>query len=78
MFKKLWTFQQYAHLVAIKGRVPFVNFFDGFRTSHEIQKIEVLDYEELGNLLDKKAVSEFRKRCIKPRTSSYKRYGSKS
>ena len=45
-----------AHLVAIKGRVPFLNFFDGFRTSHEIQKIEVIPYEELGKILDWDAV----------------------
>lgn len=55
-----------AHLAAIKGRVPFVNFFDGFRTSHEIQKIEVLDYEDLAQLLDKDAVAEFRKRGLNP------------
>ena len=55
-----------AHLVAIKGRVPFVNFFDGFRTSHEVQKIEVLDYEELSSLLDVEAVNEFRKRALNP------------
>ena len=55
-----------SHLVAIKGRVPFVNFFDGFRTSHEIQKIEVLEYEELGKLLDHKAINEFRKRALNP------------
>lgn len=42
-----------AHLAAIKGRVPFINFFDGFRTSHEIQKIEVLDYDELAPLIDR-------------------------
>lgn len=41
-----------AHMSAIKGRVPFVNFFDGFRTSHEIQKIEVFDYENYKKLLD--------------------------
>ncbi|WP_405383311.1 pyruvate:ferredoxin (flavodoxin) oxidoreductase [Phascolarctobacterium sp.] len=55
-----------AHLAAIKGRVPFLNFFDGFRTSHEIQKIEVLDYEDLGKLLDKEAVAEFRHRGLNP------------
>ncbi len=55
-----------AHLVAIKSRVPFVNFFDGFRTSHEIQKIEVLDYEDLDKLLDKKALEEFRHRALNP------------
>lgn len=55
-----------AHLVAIKGRVPFVNFFDGFRTSHEIQKIEVIDYEDLGKLLDWDAVEAFRHRALNP------------
>lgn len=55
-----------AHLAAIKGRVPFLHFFDGFRTSHEIQKIEVLEYEELANLLDKEAVREFRRRALNP------------
>lgn len=55
-----------AHLSAIKGRVPFVNFFDGFRTSHEVQKIEVLEYDELKNLLDMDAVEEFRKRALSP------------
>ena len=55
-----------AHLAAIKGRVPFVNFFDGFRTSHEIQKIEVLDYEDLGKLLDMDAVDAFRGRGLNP------------
>ena len=55
-----------AHLAAIKGRVPFVNFFDGFRTSHEIQKIEVLDYEDLGKLLDMGAVDAFRRRGLNP------------
>lgn len=55
-----------AHLAAIKGRVPFVNFFDGFRTSHEIQKIEVLDYEDLGKMLDMDAVDAFRRRGLNP------------
>lgn len=55
-----------AHLSAIKGRIPFLHFFDGFRTSHEIQKIEILEYEELGALLDKKALKEFRKRALNP------------
>ena len=55
-----------AHLASIKGRVPFIHFFDGFRTSHEIQKIEVMDYEELGRLLDKDAVREFRSRALNP------------
>ena len=49
-----------AHLAAIKGRVPFLHFFDGFRTSHEIQKIEVMDYAEFDRLLDREAVRKFR------------------
>ncbi len=55
-----------AHLATIKGRVPFVNFFDGFRTSHEIQKIEVWDYADLEEMIDKDAVAEFRARSINP------------
>ena len=55
-----------AHLSDIKGRVPFLNFFDGFRTSHEIQKIEVMDYANLEKLLDKDAVDAFRKRGLNP------------
>jgi len=55
-----------AHLATIKGRVPFLNFFDGFRTSHEIQKIEVWDYDELGEMIDKDAIAAFRKRALNP------------
>lgn len=55
-----------AHLVAIKGRVPFINFFDGFRTSHEIQKIETIDYDDLGKILDWDAVKAFRRRALSP------------
>ena len=55
-----------AHLSAIKGRVPFVHFFDGFRTSHEVQKIEVWDYDDLGDMLDWDAVKEFRGRALNP------------
>ena len=55
-----------AHLAAIKGRVPFINFFDGFRTSHEIQKVEVLDYDELEPLIDKEALARFRKHSMTP------------
>ncbi len=55
-----------AHLAAIKGRVPFINFFDGFRTSHEIQKIELLEYDELATLLDREAVDSFRRRALHP------------
>ncbi|WP_025641999.1 pyruvate:ferredoxin (flavodoxin) oxidoreductase [Schnuerera ultunensis] len=53
-----------AHLSAIKGRVPFLHFFDGFRTSHEIQKIEVIEYDDLKKLLDFDAVDEFRNRSL--------------
>ena len=55
-----------AHLAAIKGRVPFVNFFDGFRTSHEIQKIQIWDYDDLAELVDMDAVEAFRKRALNP------------
>ena len=55
-----------AHLAAIKTRVPFLNFFDGFRTSHEIQKIEKLDNEDLAPLIDQKALAEFRERKLTP------------
>ncbi len=55
-----------AHLSSIKGRVPFIHFFDGFRTSHEIQKIEVMDYDDLSKLLDQDAVKEFRERALNP------------
>ena len=55
-----------AHLAAIKGRVPFLNFFDGFRTSHEIQKIEAWDYADLEEMLDKDAVAAFRAHALNP------------
>ena len=55
-----------AHLAAIKGRVPFINFFDGFRTSHEIQKIQIWDYEDLKEMCDMDAVDAFRKRALNP------------
>ena len=55
-----------AHLSAIKGRVPFVNFFDGFRTSHEIQKVEALDQEDLKPLVDMEALNGFRQRAMNP------------
>ena len=55
-----------AHLAAIKGRVPFLNFFDGFRTSHEIQKVEVWDYEDLKDMVDMDAVEAFRARALNP------------
>ena len=55
-----------AHLSAIKGRVPFMHFFDGFRTSHEIQKVEVMDYQDLERMLDYDALDAFRKRSLNP------------
>jgi pyruvate-ferredoxin/flavodoxin oxidoreductase len=55
-----------AHLTAIKSRIPFCNFFDGFRTSHEIQKIEVLEYDELAKLVDYDALEAFRNRALNP------------
>ena len=55
-----------AHLSTIKARVPFVNFFDGFRTSHEIQKIEMLENDDLAPLIDQKALAEFRARALNP------------
>jgi pyruvate-ferredoxin/flavodoxin oxidoreductase len=55
-----------AHLAAIRSRVPFLHFFDGFRTSHEVQKIEVWDYEDLAAMVDKEAVQAFRDRALSP------------
>ena len=55
-----------AHCAALKGKVPFINFFDGFRTSHEIQKIETWDYEDLKDMVDMDAVDEFRKHALNP------------
>ena len=55
-----------AHLAAIKGRVPFLHFFDGFRTSHEIQKVEVLDYAHFDRLLDREALQKFRDEALNP------------
>ena len=55
-----------AHMAAIKGKVPFINFFDGFRTSHEIQKIETWDYEDLKEMVDMDAVDVFRKNALNP------------
>ncbi len=55
-----------AHCSAIKGKVPFINFFDGFRTSHELQKIEVWDYEDLEDMVDKDAIMEYRNNCLNP------------
>ena len=55
-----------AHLAAIKSRVPFINFFDGFRTSHEIQKVAIWDYDDLKEMVDMDAVEAFRKRALNP------------
>ena len=55
-----------AHLAAIKGRVPFVHFFDGFRTSHELQKIEMWDYDDLKEMVDMDAIDAFRRRSLNP------------
>ena len=55
-----------AHLSTIKGRVPFLHFFDGFRTSHEVQKIQVWDYKDLGEMLDWEAVDRFRANALNP------------
>ena len=55
-----------AHLAALKGKVPFINFFDGFRTSHEIQKIETWDYEDLKEMTDFEAIEAFRKNALNP------------
>ena len=55
-----------AHLAAIKGRVPFLHFFDGFRTSHEIQKVEVMDYAHFDRLLDREALQKFRDAALSP------------
>ncbi|MEG1134625.1 MAG: pyruvate:ferredoxin (flavodoxin) oxidoreductase [Cellulosilyticaceae bacterium] len=55
-----------AHLAAIKGRLPFIHFFDGFRTSHEIQKVEALEYEDLAGLVDGEALNQFRAKALSP------------
>ena len=55
-----------SHLSAIKGKLPFISFFDGFRTSHEMKKVETWDYEELKELVDWKAIDEFRSRALNP------------
>ena len=59
-----------AHLSAIKGSIPFVNFFDGFRTSHELQKVELIDTDKLKGLIDEKALKGFRKKAMNPNTPS--------
>ena len=63
-------FSAISHLSAIKGHVPFLHFFDGFRTSHEIQKLELLNYEDLEKLVDKKELKKFRDNALNPETPS--------
>ena len=65
-----------AHLSTIKSRVPFLHFFDGFRTSHEIQKIEIWDDEDLRDMLDMDAVKAFRNRALEPEPSGSAWYRS--
>ena len=62
-----------AHLAAIKASVPFIHFFDGFRTSHEIQKVEVMDYEVLASLLDREALKKYKENALNPHTNPVER-----
>ena len=64
--RKSWIWPPVAHLAAIEGRVPFLNFFDGFRTSHEIQKIAVWDYDDLKEMCNMDAVKAFRDHALNP------------
>ena len=65
-----------AHCAAIKGKIPFINFFDGFSTSHEIQKIETWDYEDLKDMVDMDAIDEFRAQCTESKPSMSERFRS--
>lgn len=67
-----------AHLTAIKGSVPVMHFFDGFRTSHEIQKVEVMDYDVLASLLDYEALAKFKKNALNPHTNPIERGGAEN
>ena len=67
-----------AHLTAIKASVPVIHFFDGFRTSHEIQKVEVMDYAVLESLLDKDAVKAFKAKALNPHTNPVERGGAEN
>ncbi len=67
-----------AHLAAIKGSVPFIHFFDGFRTSHEIQKVEVMEYDFIRSLLDMEAVEKFRANALNPHTNPVTRGGAEN
>ena len=67
-----------AHLAAIKGQAPFIHFFDGFRTSHEIQKVEVMDYEVFNNLVEKEAVAKFKANALNPHSNPVTRGGAEN
>ena len=67
-----------AHLAAIKGSLPFIHFFDGFRTSHEIQKVEVMDQEFLKSLVDMEAVEKFKANALNPHTNPVTRGGAEN
>lgn len=67
-----------AHLTAIKSSVPVMHFFDGFRTSHEIQKVEVMDYDVLESLLDKEALANYKKNAMNPHTNPIERGGAEN
>src|SRR5699024_716822 len=67
-----------AHLSAIKASVPFMHFFDGFRTSHEIQKIEVMDTDVFKDMVDKEALAAYRKRALNPHTNPVTRGGAEN
>ena len=67
-----------AHLTAIKGSVPVMHFFDGFRTSHEIQKVEVMDYDVLASLLDREALAKYKKHALNPHTNPVERGGAEN
>ncbi|MDD4123459.1 MAG: 2-oxoacid:acceptor oxidoreductase family protein, partial [Bacilli bacterium] len=67
-----------AHLVAIKAMAPVLHFFDGFRTSHEIQKVELQNYDDLEKLMDNKALEEFRKKALNPHTNPVTRGGNEN
>ncbi|MDD8048474.1 MAG: pyruvate:ferredoxin (flavodoxin) oxidoreductase [Thomasclavelia sp.] len=67
-----------AHLTAIKASVPVMHFFDGFRTSHEIQKVEVMDYDDLAKLVDMDAVKKFKENALNPHTNPIERGGAEN
>ena len=67
-----------AHLTAIKGSVPVMHFFDGFRTSHEIQKVEIMDYDVLASLLDYEALARYKKNALNPHTNPVERGGAEN